>query len=201
MLEISYNYFENIDIYELKKIIKKYSLFEKTYFNSRFKKIIDYDFENEVFMSYGFIEEFLIPIESFTAVIAFNKSNNPVGILLFEKYSISNQKNLATISKIKYLYKIEGFIGMYVKPRYRKKGIANELASIFNKRMKREEGVFSFICAVQRSYDISRKNLHNFITTNRSTGPHLWHEEFKDFVKYRINDFREYQEENHSVFA
>lgn len=181
-MNITYVFNDNQNIEELQKLIKKYSLFEKTYHNSRFKLIMEYDFKEElsVYGSYGNYDS--MKVKSFSTVIGYNQYGNAVSLLILERYH--DNKRYFILNKKKHFYKAEGFMGLYVKPRYRKKGIANEMVKLFNANSASDTKTIRLMCGVQKCNEIISNHLSNFVITSSPNNIQVWKEKAKSYLNY-----------------
>lgn len=151
----------------------EHQLYESNHKNSHFKRIFERSAkENIVSVAYHLDE-----------------NGNPVSILVFEHYSpdLSFNKNKPFTSFGKKLtYGCMGYMGLYVKPEYRNKGLAkslvNHMKHHFEEFSKDFDINFLFIAANGMSNDILRKN-HNRIVTNAPLNANVWKDEAKYFAK------------------
>lgn len=181
-MNITYIFNENQSIDELQKLIKRYSLFEKTYHNSRFKLIMSYDFKEEL-SSYGsYSDDYSMKVKSFSTVVGYNEHGNAVSLLILERYD--EKKRSFMLNKKKHFYRIEGFMGLYVKPRYRKKGIANEMVKILNINSVSSSKTIRLMCGVQKCNEIISNHLSNFVITSSPNNIIVWKEKAKSHLNY-----------------
>jgi len=160
-------------INDISKWALENQLYEKSHKNSHFKII----FERAA-------KENIISVAHHL-----NDNGEPISILVFEHYfpdfTFNKNKPFTSYGK-KLTYGCMGYMGLYVKPEYRKKGLAKELVNhmkqYFEEFSKYFNIDFLFIAANDRSNDILRKN-HNRIVTNAPLNANVWKDEAKYFAR------------------
>lgn len=151
----------------------KHKLYESSHKNSHFKSIFEKSAkENIVSVAYHL-----------------DKNEEPVSILVFEHYSPDfsfNKNKPFTSYGNKLTYGCMGYMGLYVKPEHRNKGLAKELVYQMKEHFEKFSNDFDinflFIAANDMSHDILRK-YHNRIVTNSPLNANVWKDEAKYFAK------------------
>jgi GNAT superfamily N-acetyltransferase len=96
-------------------------LYEKSHKNSIFKSLLK--IEKEYFKN-----------EKFSTVIAYD-NDIPIGFILFEHYEKLDSGKF-TYNKVKRHFLTFGSLQMYIKPEYRKQGLASEMSKILEAKLK-----------------------------------------------------------------
>jgi GNAT superfamily N-acetyltransferase len=77
---------------------------------------------------------------------------------------------------------------MYVKPEFRKKGIASKMVNIFEEHLTPtisfDDNVVYMVSSRGDSTKILRKNLKVFTTSRNDGNISVWRDEAKDYVRY-----------------
>lgn len=90
--------------------------------------------KNSVFKSLLKIDKEFFKDQKMSTVIAYD-NNKPIGFILFEHYDKLDNGNF-TFQKIKRYFLTFGSLMMYVKPEYRKRGIACKMVGLFEEKYK-----------------------------------------------------------------
>lgn len=188
MREINYKFKKDNTLKELQIILKINSFYEKTYSDSRFLSIINYK-EDEPFPHFG-IQNFKnesIEIINYTTVIASNHKGKPIGILIFENYKSPSRTSFFVCNKKKEKYNMNGFVCLYVKPKYREKGIAQHMVQFFNSQYDFDENIIQLISGVQATSNILKEFADSFVYTKSAYHSSMWKEAAKSYKKYYSN--------------
>lgn len=188
MREINYKFKKDNTLEELQIILKANSFYEKTYSDSRFLSIINYK-DNEPFPHFG-IQNFRnesIEIINYTTVIASNHKGKPIGILIFENYKSPSRTKFFVCDGKKEKYNMNGFVCLYVKPKYREKGIAQNMVQVFNSQYSFDENAIQLISGVQATSNILKEFAHSFVYTKSPYHSTIWKETAKSYKKYYSN--------------
>lgn len=182
-MTLSFEYIPNIDIAALAKLIEENSLYESNYSSSRFKYFTEIESYIEEVIPYGWHNE-SIKISCFSVVVAYN-GKTAIGILVLEHYNYLKGNIIKfTHNKNKKSFSMLGFVGIYVKPEFRKIGIAREMASVLNDSFKSIKNPNSFehlnlISAVGNAAHIVEKYVDNISFTRSPYNNHCWKDDAK----------------------
>lgn len=181
-----YDYKKNHFAKDLAAIIIKHSLFEKSFSVSRFHTMSLSILNDLKVKPMGFSDT--LEIESFDTVIAYD-GVNPIGIVIFERYKKTLETNQKfTHKQNKAQYTMLGFVGTYVMPEYRKKGIASKLLEtlysfIASEYSSTKEHIF-MISAVDRTYKIIKHMVHKIFISQSPGNNTAWKRHAKDVLTY-----------------
>ena len=153
-------------------------LFEKKHIQSHFKAIFNENSHGKV-ISYAYHSD---------------ENNNPVSILIFEHYSpnsLFNKNKAFTSYGVKRTYGCIGYMGLYVKPEYRLKGLAKELVLSMRENflnfINEIDIDFLFIAASSTSSTILNRN-QNITVTNAPANQAVWLKQAKYLASTGLKD-------------
>lgn len=183
MDNITYHYTEDHDITKMTRLMKRHKFYDKSLRGSHFLGLIQA--ETLEYVHHMGTPNPNIKITSFSTVIAKNEYKKPVGILIFEKYLIDDKVNTSFLhSNKKYNYKMTGCIGIFVLEEYRNKGIANEMARIFNQEYVKNSDFIELICAKEKAEKIVNNFVDKLHVTKSPHNQSVWMDTAKSSLNF-----------------
>lgn len=170
---IRYEFIYQCDYLKLADLMDQHKLYEESYLHSRFKKLLTLLKAGEVST---LTDDLAYRISGISIVIAYGRGDKPVGILIFEHFQFDHglvkklkKKKFFSYFNKKYHYNVLGFMGLYVKKSYRKKGVASEMVSCFEANIEayieRKPDTIYLVCAIQKAANIARRTFRSFCHT------------------------------------
>ena len=168
----------------LANLIKRHKLFEKSHRCSRFEMLSLFLPDGEKVKAIGSDSIF---VESYSTVVCYH-DKKPVGILIFEHYDIPKTlKTSFIVGGRKRNHIMLGLMGLYVKPEFRKRCVATQMTSLFNKEfclnLVSDNQVVYQMVATGSSHDLADHYMPN-LQISDSFNSSVWKAEAKNYFTY-----------------